>query len=589
MTSTTSKPFMASDTAIKTFKDLPGKMLFWRRSGPPKRWDPSGEEMSGLTIKILAVNIVAIMILGLGVLYLGQYTDSLIEGEMESMRSEARLFAGAISEGAVRPVYQISPIPYEDPTAIEAIKPELARRMVRRLAQIGKSRVRLFSIDGSVLTDSHQLIGPGGIVQMESLDPIQTPLSFDSLFAQSATRFLNLIPMQTKLPAYPENQLGDVMAFPDMQAAMIGNLSTTAWQRSNGRIILTAAAPIQKIKQVMGIVLLIRDGAELEHAIAEVRVDVFRVFLGSLGITVMLSIYLSGLISRPLQRLAHAAEAVRTGKGRHTEIPDMSARNDEIGELSLALRDMTKALWDRMDTIERFAADVAHEIKNPLTSLRSAVETAARVKDDESRRKLMDIIQHDVRRLDRLISDISSASRLDAELSREEMGAVDLPALLYSLKDAYKKPLVRAGTASGDEGDIVRIDLDIPEGEDLFVRGSEDRLAQVFGNLLTNALSFSPRGGVVTVRILPGVDRITTLVEDQGPGIPDNKLETIFERFYSERPQAESYGDHSGLGLSISRQIVTAHGGDIYAENITDDGAGKSVRGARFVVILDKA
>lgn len=565
--------------------------MFWRRKviKPRRRWDPASEEMSGLTFKILAVNIVAIMILGLGVLYLGQYTDSLIQGEMESMRSEARLFAGAISEGAVRPVYQISPIPYEDPTTIEAIKPELARRMVRRLAQIGKSRVRLFSVDGSVLTDSHQLIGPGGVVQMESLDPVQQPLGFDSLFAQSATRFLNLIPMQTKLPAYPENQLGDVFAFPDTQAAMLGNISTTAWQRSNGRIILTAAAPIQKIKQVMGVALLIRDGAELEHAIAEVRVDVFRVFLGSLGITVMLSIYLSGLISRPLQRLASAAEAVRTGKGRHTEIPDMSARNDEIGELSLALRDMTKALWERMDTIERFAADVAHELKNPLTSLRSAVETAARVKDDESRSKLMDIIQHDVRRLDRLISDISSASRLDAELSREEMGVVDLPALLYGLRDAYKKPLARAGSASVDEGDIVRIEVEAPEGQSIFVRGSEPRLAQVFGNLLTNAMSFSPRGGVVTVRILPGEDRITTLVEDRGPGIPENKIDTIFERFYTERPQAESYGDHSGLGLSISRQIVDAHGGQIYAENITTDMAGMDIRGARFVVILDKA
>lgn len=543
--------------------------------------------MSGLTFKILAVNIVAIMILGLGVLYLGQYTDSLVQSELESMRSEARLFAGAISEGAVRPVYQISPVPFEDPTAIEAIKPELARRMVRRLGQIGKSRVRLYAIDGSVLTDSHQLIGPGGVVQMELLDPVQQPLGFDSLFAQSATRFLNLIPVQNKLPAYPENTLGDVFTFPDTQAAMLGNLSTTAWQRKNGRIILTAAAPIQKIKQVMGVVLLIRDGAELEHAIAEVRVDVFRVFLGSLGITVMLSIYLSGLISRPLQRLASAAEAVRMGKGRHTEIPDMSARNDEIGELSIALREMTRALWDRMDTIERFAADVAHEIKNPLTSLRSAVETAARVKDDDSRKKLMDIIQHDVRRLDRLISDISSASRLDAELSREQMGAVDLPSLLYSLRDAYKKPLARAGQAPGDEGDIVRIILDIPEGAPVRVRGSEDRLAQVFGNLLTNAISFSPQGSAVTVRLVPDGDAILCCVEDSGPGIPDNKLETVFERFYTERPQAESYGDHSGLGLSISRQIVQAHGGHIWAENIRNEH--DAVKGARFCVLLDKA
>lgn len=544
--------------------------------------------MSSLTIKILAVNIVAIMILGLGILYLGQYTDGLITGELESMRSEARLFAGAIAEGAVRPVFQVSPNPYEEPTATEAIKPELARRMVRRLGQIGKSRVRLFAVDGSVLMDSHQLMGPGGIVQVETLEPVQQDVGFDSLFAQSATRFLSLIPMQTSLPGYPENTAGDVFTFPDTQAALLGNVKATAWQRtSSGRIILTAAAPIQKIKQVMGVVLLIRDGAELEHSIAEIRVDVFRVFLGSLGITVMLSIYLSGLISRPLQRLAAAAEAVRLGKGRHVEIPDMSPRNDEIGELSLALRDMTQALWNRMDTIERFAADVAHEIKNPLTSLRSAVETATRIRDEESRTKLMDIIQHDVRRLDRLITDISSASRLDAELSREEMGTVDLRLLLTALRDAHKKPLARA--RGGQEDDDMNIYLESPK-EDVFVHGSEDRLTQVFGNLLSNALSFSPPEGRVRVRIVPDTqDRkiVHIYVEDQGPGIPENKLETIFERFYTERPQAETYGNHSGLGLSISRQIVEAHSGSIWAENIKNEAG--HISGARFCVTLDRA
>jgi two-component system sensor histidine kinase ChvG len=547
--------------------------------------------MSSLTVRILSVNIIAIMILGLGILYLGQYTDKLIEGELKSMRTEARFFAGALSEGSVRPVFQISPIPFEDPLEIEAVKPDLARRMMRRLGESATSRVRLYSVDGSLLADTHELVGPGGVVQMENLRPERDPLSIGYLFDQSATRFLDLIPMQTKLSPFPRQNLDDIFAFHDSKAALLGSISASAWVQEDGSIVLTAAAPIQKIKQVLGVVMLIRDGSELENKIAEIRVDVFRVFLGSLGITVMLSIYLSGLIGRPLKRLAVAAEAVRVGKGRYFEIPNMSDRGDEIGELSMVLRDMTQALRDRMDTIERFAADVSHEIKNPLTSLRSAVETAARVKDEESRKRLMDIIHHDVQRLDRLISDISSASRLDAELTREEMQDVNLASLLYRLRDAYKKPMHRAGNGNDDqdgkEDDGDKIIVQIPAAMDSTVSGNEDRLGQVFGNLISNALSFSPEGEKVYIKVEKGDDDIIIVkVEDSGPGIPDNKIETIFERFYTERPDHEDYGSHSGLGLSISKQIIEAHGGNIWAENIRD-GDGKRI-GARFCVELHK-
>lgn len=551
------------------------------------KFDPTAQtdQMSGLTLRILAVNIIAIMILGLGILYLGQYTDSLIEGELAGLRSEAQLFSGAISEGAVRPVFQISPIPFEDPQEIEAIKPELARRMVRRLGEIGKSRIRLYAIDGSVLADSHQLSSGNDEIEMQNLLPVPAKVTFDSLFTQSATRFLDLIPMKTQLVAFPETQISNIYTFPDTQTALSGNVQASAWKDKDGRIALTVAAPIQRQKQVMGVVLLLRDGSDLEKAIAEVRVDVFRVFLGSLGITVMLSIYLSGLISRPLQKLAAAAEAVRQGKGRYIEIPDMSHRNDEIGELSLALRDMTYALFTRMDTIERFAADVAHEIKNPLTSLRSAVETASRITDEANRKKLMDIIHHDVQRLDRLISDISSASRLDAELSREEMGKVDLSALMYRLRDAYKAPLKRGSDDTSE--DDSKILLELPEDADLHVKGNGERLSQVFGNLLSNALSFSPENGHVTVRVIEQPDAIMVQVDDQGTGIPENKLNTVFERFYTERPQHEGYGHHSGLGLSISKQIVDAHNGQIWAENLR--GPDGSISGARFNVVLSKA
>lgn len=585
-TDTKNRSSAATKTSVLYPLTLLLRVLRRRKPRGQVEFDPSkpADQMSGLTVRILAVNIIAIMILGLGILYLGQYTDSLIEGELAGLRSEAQLFSGAISEGAVRPVFQISPIPFEDPQEIEAIKPELARRMVRRLGEIGKSRIRLYSIDGTVLADSHQLASGAEEVEMENLLPVPPKVTFDSLFTQSATRFLDLIPMKTQLVSFPETDMANIYTFPDTQSALSGNVQASAWKDKNGRIVLTVAAPIQKVKQVMGVVLLLRDGSDLERSIAEVRVDVFRVFLGALGITVMLSIYLSGLISRPLQRLAFAAEAVRQGKGRYIEIPDMSHRNDEIGDLSLALRDMTYALFNRMDTIERFAADVAHEIKNPLTSLRSAVETASRIKDEDNRKKLMDIVQHDVQRLDRLISDISSASRLDAELSRDEMSKVELGPLMYRLRDAYKQPLKRG--ADDHDGDDTKIVLDMPEETGLTVKGNTDRLAQVFGNLLSNALSFSPDDGRVIVRVSVQNDTIMVQVDDQGPGIPENKLQTIFERFYTERPQHEGYGNHSGLGLSISKQIVEAHSGQLWAENLRDDQG--NIKGARFNVVLPK-
>jgi two-component system sensor histidine kinase ChvG len=247
---------------------------------------------------------------------------------------------------------------------------------------------------------------------------------------------------------------------------------------------------------------------------------------------------------------------------------------------------MTHALWERMDTIERFAADVAHELKNPLTSLRSAVETAVIVKKKGDREKLLGIIKHDVERLDRLISDISNASRLDAELSRQELERVDLNALLHSLLNAYRDPLTRKEVS--DNGNIivfngVKLRLDLAFGE-VLVWGLDGRLQQVFQNLISNALSFSPANGAIRISVSPDSRFVKVMVEDEGPGIPPGKLETVFERFYSERPQHESYGRHSGLGLSICRQIVTALGGEIYAENIT--GLGGQIKGARFTVLL---
>jgi two-component system sensor histidine kinase ChvG len=343
-------------------------------------------------------------------------------------------------------------------------------------------------------------------------------------------------------------------------------------------MVLNVAVPVQRYRQVLGALLLSSDGADIQATVRSVRFDILEVFGVALGITVLLSFYLARTIAQPIHRLADAAERVRRGHGRQIDIPDFSTRRDEIGDLSGALRDMTSALWQRMDAIERFAADVAHEIKNPLTSLRSAVETVARLEDPEQRRRLLGIILEDVERLNRLITDISDASRLDAELSRAEMERVDIGEMLITLAEMHE------ATAADDTPPLK---LEIAAHQRLIVRGIEGRLVQIWRNLISNAMSFSPPGGNIRITALREGKRVRVTISDEGPGIPPGKLTAIFERFYTERPAGEKFGVHSGLGLSISKQIVEAHGGRIVAEN--REGEDGRILGALFTVTLPAA
>lgn len=552
----------------------------------------SRRRSSRLTLRILAVNLVAPFVLVLGILYMGQYQDNLIRAELETVKAEAQVFAGAIAEGAIKPVEQGRPFLFARPVEIETLVPELARRMVRRLGETTDSRTYLFNVDGKMIGDSEELLSRSAIRHKDPMGPPAPVRAAKKLILKTAQFLTFILPHHEGLDLYPMINSKNAEDYPDAPFALEGHVSGTAWRSVDGKIILSAAAPVQKIRQVMGVVVLTREGKAVEQAMNQVRFEVLTVFMGSLSVTIFLSLYLGGIIGRPLKRLSRAAETIRLGKGgRLIEIPDLSRRKDEIGDLSVSLRAMTHALWDRMDTIERFAADVSHEIKNPLTSLRSAVETAAVVKNQKDKDRLMDIIQHDVQRLDRLITDISNASRLDAELSRDAMDNVDLYLLLHKLADAHKNPMERSGLTdnftgrSADETPQIRL---VTNGTPpVLVRGNESRLAQVFENLISNALSFSPPRGLVTITITVQKTNVLVAVDDQGPGIPENKLSTIFERFYSERPKHEAYGRHSGLGLSIARQIVVAHGGKIWAENRQNNG--DSVTGARFSVELDRA
>lgn len=520
---------------------------------------------SSLTRRILTLNVLALAIPVLGLLYLGEYRSSLVQQQLELLRTEGELFSGALAASGV----------VTDPSGGEELLPETTRSTVRRLVDISKNRARLFDQTGALIADSARLVSPAGQFEIEILPPPESDTLITRLTRRLYDWVTGLLPQRKPLPLYRERADQVAGDYPEVLQALAGEDASALRVDRNGALVLSVAVPVQRYRQVLGAVMLTSNGDAIDAAVRDVRFSILKVFGAALGVTVLLSLYLAGTIARPVHRLAEAAEQVRRGKGRQNKIPDFTRRGDEIGDLSGVLREMTEALWTRMDAIEHFAADVAHEIKNPLSSLRSAVETVARMEDQKQQRKLMAIILDDVQRLDRLISDISDASRVDAELSRADKAPVDIGRLLQTLAEVHEAT-AKAGAP--------RIVVGLPKGQTLMAPAIESRLVQVLRNLITNAISFSPPGGIITVGARRDGRRMLIYVSDQGPGIPADKLDAIFNRFYTERPVGEKFGTHSGLGLSISRQIIEAHGGRIFAENLTD--AAGSSTGARFTIIL---
>jgi two-component system sensor histidine kinase ChvG len=552
---------------------------------------------SSLTRRIVVLNLAGLVALLVGFLYLNQFREGLIDSRVQSLLTQGEIIAGAIASSATVETDTINIDPDrllqmqageterfndENLSSLEfSISPERIAPLLRRLVTPTKTRARIFDREGALLLDSRSFYSRGDILRLD-LPPVANVEDTTSVIERTWNSVRKMF-RRTKRPVLDEPGPANGRSLPEVQQAFSGQQASVVRVNTRGETIVSVAVPVQRFRAVQGVLLLSTQEGDIDAIIASERFSLLQVFLVAALVMIILSMFLAGAIAGPVRRLAEAAERVRWGTKSRQEIPDFTARSDEIGHLSGALRDMTRALYNRIDAIESFAADVAHELKNPLTSLRSAVETLPLAKKAESRERLMSIIQHDVKRLDRLISDISDASRLDAELARSDAEPVHMAKLLEAV--------VAVANERRREHDP-RIALSIephPQGRDAFhVLGHDSRLGQVVNNLVDNARSFSPPDSTVRVVLRRRRLHVEVVVEDDGPGIEPHALDRIFERFYTDRPE-QGFGQNSGLGLSISRQIIEAHRGTIKAENRLGppDADGEPTRlGARFVVRL---
>jgi two-component system sensor histidine kinase ChvG len=573
---------------------------------------------SSLTRRIVVLNLGGLVVLVIGFLLLNQFRADIIAARTQSLTTQGGIIAAAIAASAaldtdtitvdpekllqLAPGETAPPAPSDDDSIEFSINPERVGPVLHRLVTPTHTRARIYDRDGLLLLDSRTLSARGATLRAESGEPTQKDLPWWRRLWVEARRSLEPAAKQR----INDDWITNGKSLPEVADALTGKTSSAVRVNPAGETIVLVSVPIKRASMVRGALLLSTQGGDIDSVIASERWALLRFFLVLATVMLMLSLSLANTIAEPVRKLAEAAERVRRGIKSRQQIPDFTSRSDEIGHLSGALRDMTQALYNRIDAIESFAADVAHELKNPLTSLRSAVETLPRVKSGPSRDRLLAIMQHDVRRLDRLISDISDASRLDAELARGDAGPVDLAELLHAV-------VAMAADSPRSNGASLRLIIagagPRAKPPTFVVLGHGSRLAQVITNVIDNACSFSTPGGEVTITLSrtpgettpdgePARDQVVVTVDDDGPGIPPHALERVFERFYTDRP-AQGFGQNSGLGLSISRQIIQAHRGRIWAVNRPDavaapataagDEDGGPTRhgaGARFVIAL---
>jgi two-component system, OmpR family, sensor histidine kinase ChvG len=546
---------------------------------------------SSLTRRIVSLNLAGLVALVASILYLSQFRAGLIEARAQSLLVYAEIISEAIATSATVEGNAITidadrlldlkpgesygvPDEYSD----FPINPERVAPVLRRLIAPTKTRARIFDRDGGLILDSRNLFARGDVLRFELPPPsADKPNIFERAMIGIRT-WLN----RGDLPLYREIGPEGGRGYKEVAQSLDGQKSSMVRVTERGAVIVSVAVPVQRFRAVHGALMLSTQGDDIDQMVTAERLAILKVGGVAAAVMIMLSLLLASTIAGPVRRLADSAERVRRRIRTRVEIPDFTRRRDEIGHLSGALRDMTDALYNRIEAIEMFAADVAHELKNPLTSMRSAVETLPLARNENSRARLLAVIEHDVKRLDRLISDISDASRLDAELQRQDMTLVDIRRLLTTLTTV-------ANEARLGHDVTVEVRFEGRSATDTFsVPGHDSRLGQVISNLLSNAQSFSEPGNKVRITCRRVRLEIEIMVDDDGPGIREDALDRIFERFYTDRPH-QGFGQNSGLGLSISKQIIEAHSGRIWAENrpgpAGEDGE-PTVAGARFVVRL---
>ena len=552
-----------------------------------------------LLSRIIMLNIAGLVILTGGILYLTQFQRGLTEARINSLRTQGDIIAAAVAGSArldtgaitidpdrllqLQAGEKIDPAEEEVETLDFPLSQERISPFLRHLLAGADVVARIYDRDGVMVVNSADLFGQDDILSFGLEPPAPIP---DPWYVGAWRQIFDFF-FGSDLPVQTGFGLDNGMDFPEIVAALQGESSGAVRINDSGETIVNVAVPIRRLNAVLGALILTTKGGDIDGIVYAERMAILRVFLVALAVAILSAVLLAAFIAAPVSRLARAAQRVRRGVQNRMEFPDLTDKRDEIGHLSGVLREMTEALYNRIDAIESFAADVAHELKNPLTSLLSAVETLPLVKDDAARARLIEIVHDDVGRLDRLITDISDASRLDAELARTEAGRVDLVQLLDTVV-AYANELRKDGEA-GIELDIQNRPEDENAPNPYVVLGHDIRLGQVVRNLIDNARSFSPENGAVRVRASRAGQDIEIVVDDDGPGIPPDNIQQIFRRFYTDRPGEEAFGKNSGLGLSISKQIVDAHDGQIWAENRYTDTDGHrdgDVDGARFVVRL---
>ena len=547
-----------------------------------------------LTSRIILVNVGGLILLVSGILYFNQFRQGLIDARVQSLLTQGQIISAAIASEASADTGSIviDPDRLMENQAFEAtenedteamsfpIDPERAGPVLRRLVSPAGIRGRIYDGNGLLIVDSRYLYNRADVSRLPPPDSKMTFVEHLRQLWQQTNNWL----FQNNYPLQKEYGLENGKDFPEVTAALNGASVSVVRVNAKSEIVISVAVPIQRLRAVLGTLVLSTQGGEIDQVIRAERKIVLFTFAFAALVTVLLSVLLAGTIAEPIRRLSSAAERVRRGIDKRVEIPDFSARRDEVGHLSSALRDMTNALYNRMEAIEAFAADVSHELKNPLTSLRSAVETFPFARNEEQQGRLIAVIKDDVKRLDRLITDISDASRLDAELARNEAHPVNIYELLETLVSFANE------TAPEGAKPIIFEVVDLPRGlsapQAWQVFGHDTRLGQVVRNLLDNARSFTSPDGQLRLRLRRLRGEIEFRVDDEGPGIRPENLERIFERFYTDRPEI-AFGKNSGLGLAISRQIVEAHHGRIWAENRKGqaDATGEApILGARFIV-----